>query len=115
MEGGYIGRNNSAHVWGRLEVQFVETCNCLNICAYNKHGHKEELFNLFLSGESDDAIEQLGVIIDGCQDAINHLRSKQLESETLGTQPDSYKIDDAMEAQQAAHEMAQADDDEVLF
>lgn len=110
MEGGYIGRNNSAHVWGRLEVQFVETCNCLNICAYNKRGRKEELFDLFLSGEFGAAIEQLGAIIDGCQDAINHLRSKKLESEVLGTAPDSAKVNDAVEAAQLAQE-----DDEVPF
>lgn len=115
MEGGYVNLHINAHVWGELKVEFLPTANCLEISARTGEYRKVELLSLFLSGESDDAIEQLGVIIDGCQDAINHLRSKQLESETLGTQPDSYKIDDQMEAQQAAHEIAQADNDEVLF
>lgn len=115
MNGGYISHYTNAHVWGRLEVEFSETSNLLKFSGADKKEASMDLFNLFLSSERPDCIEQLGVIIDACQDAINLLRNKQLESETLGTQPDSYKIDDAMEAQQAAHEMAQADDDEVSF
>lgn len=115
MNGGHVRHVVNAHVWGRLEAEFLETGNCLTFFGVDRKEALIELFNLFLSSERPDCIEQLGVIIDACQDAVNLLRNKQLESETLGTQPDSYKIDDAMEAQQAAHEMAQADDDEVPF
>lgn len=100
MEGGYVNLHINAHVWGELKVEFLPTANCLEISARTGEYRKVELLSLFLSGESDDAIEQLGVIIDGCQDAINHLRSKKLGSEVLGTAPDSAKVNDAVEAAQ---------------
>ena len=115
MNGRYVKVNVSAHVWGELQVDFLEAVNALQFYGLTHLNHKESVFDLMLSGKRADCIEQLGVIIDACQDAINLLRNKQLESETLGAQPDSSKIDDALEAQQAAHEMAQTDDDEVPF
>lgn len=113
MTGGHVSNYVNSHVWGEVRCSFASTCNCFTIKGVDKAEKEVELINLYLSGETSDCIEQLGVILDACQDAVNLLRNKQLESETLGTQPDSYKIDDAMEAQQAAHEMAHTDDNEV--
>lgn len=100
MTGGYLSNYVNSHVWGEVRCTFTETCNCFTIKGVDKAEKEVELISLYLSGETSDCIEQLGTILDACQDAINLLKAKQLESETLGTTPDSAKVNDAVEAAQ---------------
>lgn len=100
MTGGHVSNYVNAHVRGEVRCTFIETCNCFTIKGVDKAEKEVELINLYLSGETSDCIEQLGAILDTCQDVINLLKAKQLESETLGTAPDSAKVNDAVEAAQ---------------